>query len=79
MQISIAKWGNSLAIRIPRYLLEGTSLKEGSAVSIEVQDGTLVIKPTKKKFKLSDLLANHKPQHNHDETDWGAKQGAEDW
>ena len=79
MKTAIAKWGNSLALRLPRHAVEEANLKEGATVEIEVQDGTLVIRPTRKKYKLSDLLKNHKRKHTHKEIGWGAKQGQEEW
>jgi antitoxin MazE len=79
MQTAIAKWGNSLAVRLPRYAVEGANLKEGATVDVEVQDGTLVLRPTRKKYKLADLLENHKPDQSHKEVDWGPKQGEEEW
>lgn len=79
MQTSIAKWGNSLALRLPRHVVEGANLKEGASVVVEVQDGNLVIKPARKKFKLAELVAAIQPANRHDETDWGTRQGAEEW
>jgi antitoxin MazE len=79
MQTAIAKWGNSLALRLPRHVVEGANLKEGAPVVVEVQDGNLLVKPARKKFKLAELLASHKPQHRHVETDWGPKRGEEEW
>lgn len=79
MQTSIAKWGNSLALRLPRHVVEGANLWEGASVVVEVQDGSLVITPARKKFKLSELLAQMKDSDRHEETDWGPKQGEEEW
>jgi antitoxin MazE len=79
MPTAIAKWGNSLALRLPKHAVEEANLKEGAAVDVEVKDGTLVIRPARKKYKLSDLLANHKRKHRHEEIDWGSKQGEEEW
>jgi len=79
MQAAIAKWGNSLALRLPRHAVEGAKLKEGAAVEVEVKDGTLVITPVRKKFKLSDLLAQMDESQKHKETDWGGRQGEEEW
>ena len=79
MQTSIAKWGNSLALRLPRHVVEGANLKEGAPVVVEVRDGSLVITPARKKFKLSELLAQMQSDDRHEETDWGPKQGEEEW
>lgn len=79
MQTAIARWGNSLGVRLPRHAIEGANLREGSTVLVEVEGGTLVLRPVRKKFKLSELLAAHKPSQRHKETDWGPKQGDEEW
>ncbi|MEW6438999.1 MAG: AbrB/MazE/SpoVT family DNA-binding domain-containing protein [Pseudomonadota bacterium] len=34
--MQIAKWGNSLAVRLPKSVVEALGLKEGDDVSIEV-------------------------------------------
>ena len=79
MQTSIAKWGNSLALRLPRHVVEGANLKEGVSVEVEVREGALVVTPVRKKFKLSELLAGVTPKNSHAETDWGDPQGEEAW
>jgi antitoxin MazE len=80
MQTAIAKWGNSLALRLPKHAVEEANLSEGSTVDVEVKkDGTLLIRPARKKYKLSDLLKNYKRKHAHKEVDWGPKQGSEEW
>lgn len=79
MQTSIARWGNSLALRLPRPAADGINLREGSAVEIEVRDGTLVITPVRRRFELAELLAEMKPEHRHAEADWGDPRGEEVW
>lgn len=68
-----------MALRLPRHIVEGAKLREGSTVVVEIQDGALVVTPARRKFKLADLLAGHKPRHRHQETDWGEKRGEEEW
>lgn len=79
METEIAKWGNSLALRLPRHVVLGADLKEGTPVRVEVREGQLVITPTRKKFKLAELLAQMTPDTKHGETNWGAPQGDEVW
>lgn len=46
MQSSIAKWGNSLAVRLPAESLRRTGLREGSAVTVAVgKDGDIRLAP----------------------------------
>lgn len=54
--------GGSVVIAIPKRLLELVQLKAGSKVEINVQQGRLIVIPQKKKrYKLSELLAQCDP------------------
>ena len=79
MQLAVAKWGNSLAVRLPRHVAEGANLTEGAAVELSVRDGAVVVTPVRKKYKLEDLLAQMPAKARHKETDWGQPQGDEVW
>ncbi len=79
MRASIAKWGNSLALRLPKSLAEDLRLVEGATVDLRVEHGALVIVPTRKRYRLADLLAETKPEAGHTETDWGTPRGKEAW
>lgn len=79
MQTTVSRWGNSLAVRLPRHVTDVTRLKEGSAVDIEVRDEALVIRPTRKRFVLSELLAQCGGDCRRGETDWGNPVGEEAW
>ncbi len=37
--MQVAKWGNSLAIRLPATVVEALGLKEGDEIEIHVADG----------------------------------------
>jgi antitoxin MazE len=79
MRTSIAKWGNSLALRLPRKLAEDIGLVEGATVDLRVEGDALVVVPARKKYRLSDLLAEMKPEARQAETEWGAPRGKEVW
>lgn len=68
MQLAIAKWGNSLALRLPRDVARDANLRVGVPVQLSVKDGSLVVTPVRKKFRLDDLLAQMKKEHRHPET-----------
>lgn len=57
MRTGIARWGNSLAVRLPRALADQAGIAEGTAVEIDVEDGHLVIRPARPRYALDDLLA----------------------
>ena len=63
MQMTIRKWGNSLATRIPKAIAESTDLHLDQLVDIEEVNGKIVITPieAKKEYKLNELLNQCKP------------------
>ena len=64
MQMTIKKWGNSLATRIPKAVAESTDLHLDQLVDIEAVNGKIVITPIEKKkeYKLDELLSQCKPK-----------------
>ncbi len=76
MQTTISKWGNSLALRLPRHVADEMRLVEGATVNVQVEDGVIRVTPSRPKFKLADLLAGEKPSGEHD---WGQAKGEEAW
>lgn len=58
MTTYVKKWGNSLAIRIPKRLSDSLRLIEGSPLLFEESDGRILIKPTKD--KKQELVASFK-------------------
>ena len=79
MQIVIRKWGNSFAVRLPQHVMAELSMTEGTALTVSTDGGVLVLKPTRPKYSLDDLLQNHSSDHNHAETDWDGAKGREMW
>jgi len=79
-ETTISKWGNSLAVRIPLAIAKQASLGEGDCVSMVLeQDGAIVLRPCRRKYDLSDLVARITPKNRHRESDWGRPQGGESW
>jgi len=77
---TISKWGNSLAVRIPLAIAKQDSLGEGDCVSLTLnRDGGIVLRPTRRKYELLDLVARITPKNRHRETHWGPPQGEESW
>jgi antitoxin component of MazEF toxin-antitoxin module len=64
MQMTIKKWGNSLATRIPKAIAESTNLHFDQLVDIEEVNGKIVITPisVNKEYKLDELLSQCKPE-----------------
>ncbi|GAX36230.1 AbrB/MazE/SpoVT family DNA-binding domain-containing protein [Nodularia sp. NIES-3585] len=80
MVANIAKWGNSLAVRIPQNLAREIHLTEGSEVNLSVVDGNLVIKLKKpRRYSLDELIEQITPENLHAEVDSGVAVGNEAW
>lgn len=80
MKGQIQKWGNSLAVRIPKGIAEEAGLGQATPVDIHVSEGQIVITPLRPaRYQLDELLARIQPDQLHAETDWGEVQGWEEW
>lgn len=80
MITTTAKWGNSLAIRIPKNLAEELALTEKSTVDLSVVEGKIVITPqTTPSYSLEELLEVITPDNLHGEVDSGLATGNEVW
>ncbi len=76
----VAKWGNSLAVRIPQAIVTEARLAEGDRLSFDLAgDGSIVLRSRHRKYSLDQLVAGIKPGNRHRETDWGAPKGKEVW
>lgn len=67
MEAKTVKWGNSLALRIPSAIVKECGLAENTLVDISLRKGEIVIKPMRKRYMLSDLLAGITPENVHGE------------
>ena len=68
MSTKIQKWGNSLAIRIPKSYAEALKFSEGSDVKFKIIKDKLVISRKKKfEYRLNDLLGNVTEKNLHKE------------
>ena len=76
----IVRWGNSMAVRLPKVVLRDIGLKEGDTLEFGTRNGNIIAKPLKKKpILLKELLARVTPENIHQETDWGKPRGREIW
>ena len=50
MKATVQKWGNSLAIRIPKNVTKETKVTEGSSINIQVENGNIILSPSKKEY-----------------------------
>ncbi len=79
MQTKVQKWGNSLAVRIPKAYAEQLGLTVDGAVRMQIREGCLVIEAVQPRVTLEELLEKVTPDNLHEETDWGPPLGNEVW
>jgi antitoxin MazE len=80
MQTKIQKWGNSLAVRIPKAFVEEAHVAYGTSVDLSVDDGKIVIDPrAEPEYRLEDLLKGVTKRNIHAEVDTGEAVGREVW
>ncbi len=79
-ETTIAKWGNSLAVRIPLPIARQAGLSNGDLVEMHFgEDGGIVLRPARKRYQLSELVGRITPRNCHKQTVWGAPTGEESW
>jgi antitoxin MazE len=79
MRTRISKWGNSLAVRIPKLFVDELGLTDGAEVEIVVSDGHIVLTAAGREYGLEELAEAITPENRPTETDWGRPQGREVW
>jgi antitoxin MazE len=79
MKTQIGRWGNSLGIRIPKYIVEELALVANGEVECRLENGAIVIQPIDRlgKYTLAQLLAEELEPDP--EVEWGAAMGDEEW
>jgi antitoxin MazE len=79
MTTQLAKWGNSLSVRLPKSVALEAQVDEGDTVDVSVRNGAIVIRPSRRTYSLDQLVARITPRNRHGESDWGAPVGHETW
>ncbi len=78
VEAKVRKWGNSLGVRIPLSIAKDIGLSQDCLVSLEVENGRLIVCPKPKKYALDQLLSQVTAENIHPELDWGTV-GKEIW
>ena len=80
MKTRVQRWGNSLAVRIPKSFAEEVGLMDGSPVEMRLVEGGLLVEPASTRpLSLEELLDGVSESNLHDEVDTGPAQGLEVW
>ena len=80
MKLKVQKWGNSLALRIPKALAIEANIASGSTVEMSLSNGELKIRPVEdREYSLDELLLGITAENIHDEVSTGIPKGKESW
>ncbi len=80
MKTRVQKWGNSLALRIPKPFATEIGLRRNSPVEMSLVEGRLVIVPVvEPALTLKHLLAQVNEDNLHGEIETGPAVGREVW
>jgi antitoxin MazE len=80
MKTAVQRWGNSLALRIPRAYAAETRIAEGTEVELTLKSGALVVRPkARKRHSLAHLLKRITPANRHESVSTGRAVGQEAW
>jgi antitoxin MazE len=80
MKTRVQKWGNSLALRIPKSFASEAGLREDTSVELSLVKGKLVIRPLAEPAPtLQELLRDVTDENLHAEWDTGPAVGKEVW
>jgi len=77
MRVQVARWGNSLGVRIPKDIAGRFGLTEGIGVEMAAEDDRIVISVARPRYRLESLLTGMSPEAMADAFDWGADAGRE--
>jgi antitoxin MazE len=76
----VQRWGNSLAVRIPKSFAEEVGLEDDSPVDLRLSKGKLILEPSSPPApSLDELLRKVRKSNLHSEVDTGPAQGREAW
>ncbi len=80
MQTRIQKWGNSLALRIPKTFALEAGFGQDSPVEVSLEEGKIVIRPIREiAYSLEELMAGVTDENLHGEISTGPAVGNEAW
>jgi antitoxin MazE len=80
MKVAVQRWGNSLAVRIPKAIAIESELTEGALVDMKLTKGKVVLIPVRNPDPtLEQLLSAVTEENIHGEVDFGRPAGKEVW
>lgn len=78
MTVAIKKWGNSLALRIPKDIAQTLQIENDSLLELNIKDGALIIEPQNETL-LESLVSGINADNLHTVVETGKVVGNEEW
>ena len=75
----IRRWGDDPAITIPKELLDALHWHEGTELTICIQNGKIILEPSKCGKTIGELFKDYEGDYVPKEIDWGQPTGDELW
>jgi antitoxin MazE len=63
MRAQVSKWGNSLAIRLPKAAAASLNVREGQAVDLTIEGEAVVIRSSRPRYSIEELVAQMRPRN----------------
>jgi len=80
MRVTVKKWGNSAAVRLPASVMQATHLELDEVVDVREDQGRIVIERVRaRRYELSELLEGITNKNRHRAIDYGPAVGGEIW
>jgi len=79
MKTKVSKWGNSLALRLPKAIVDGHNISEGADMELVEREDGLLLTPVPQGHDLESLLAQINEENLHSEISTGRSLGKEVW
>jgi len=73
----VVKWGNSLAVRIPKTLAEEAGFSEGDPLVMEPAEGQIRLRRAERVPTLQELVSQITPENRYGEISTGRERGKE--
>lgn len=73
------KWGNSLAVRIPKPFADSAGLRLSTEVEVSLDNGEVRLAPVRPRWRLQRLLSRVTKENLHAEVGSGPVVGREVW
>ena len=62
MKAQVSKWGNSLAIRLPKAVTATLQVRQGQAVDLTIEGNAVVMRASQRSYTIEELVAEMNPQ-----------------